>query len=94
MTGRETALRWTVRGLVQGVGFRWFVARRANGLGLAGWVENLPNGSVLVTARGNAEALHELERTLNTGPSGANVESVEKSEIPHQTVSGKGFEIR
>lgn len=41
-----------VRGRVQGVGYRAGCHRRANELGLSGWVRNLPDGSVEVEAEG------------------------------------------
>ncbi|HNV71463.1 MAG TPA: acylphosphatase, partial [Candidatus Ozemobacteraceae bacterium] len=39
-------IRVIVRGMVQGVGFRYFTVRQAESQGLAGWVENLEDGSV------------------------------------------------
>ena len=47
----------TVAGRVQGVGFRYFVARSARGLGLSGYVRNLPDGTVEVAASGNRASL-------------------------------------
>ena len=47
----------TVRGMVQGVGFRWFVQREAARLGLDGWVANQVDGSVEVVAEGPDAAL-------------------------------------
>ena len=89
-----SAVRWIVSGRVQGVGFRWFVVRRAQALGLAGWVVNLPDGRVEVVARGPQGLLRALEESLSVGPAGANVESVEKSDIPHQEVVAKAFGIK
>jgi acylphosphatase len=90
----NTGVRWVVSGRVQGVGFRWFVARRAAELALAGWVRNLPNGQVEVVATGESEAIARLGEVLRTGPRMAHVESVEKSDIPHQAINGNSFEIR
>ena len=91
----ETAtLRWVVSGRVQGVGFRWFVVRRAQALDLAGWVMNLPDGRVEVVACGPTKHLRALEESISVGPLGANVESVEKSDIPHQAIVAKTFGIK
>ena len=67
----------TVRGRVQGVGFRFFVARAGRRLGLRGQVRNLPDGRrVEVIAQGPRAALDALVRELNAGPPLASVESV------------------
>jgi acylphosphatase len=94
VTGNRAAARFLVTGRVQGVGFRWFVARRAAELGLAGWARNLPGGQVEVVAAGETDAVSRLEESLRAGPRLARVESVEKSEIPHQMIESKSFEIR
>ncbi len=57
---QRTRLKLTVRGAVQGVGFRPFVFRLATGLGLAGWVNNSPQG-VFIEAEGPRA---ELEKFL------------------------------
>jgi acylphosphatase len=74
--------RFLVTGSVQGVGFRWFVARHARALGLTGFARNLPNGGVEVVVNGPDEALPELERLLRAGPANAHVEQVERSSGP------------
>ncbi|MCL4459085.1 MAG: acylphosphatase [Chloroflexi bacterium] len=67
-----------VHGLVQGVGFRYFVIRQANRLGLTGFVRNSPDGrSVEVVAEGNENDLRELLSLLRVGPSSAEVERVD-----------------
>jgi len=66
-----------VRGRVQGVGFRYFVVRRALELDLVGWVANAPDGSVQCVAEGSPAALDALEATLRMGPLGAMVEAVD-----------------
>ena len=65
-----------VTGIVQGVGFRWFVRERARRLGLTGWVRNLRDGSVEVAAAGPAGQLELLRGELNRGPDGAVISEV------------------
>jgi acylphosphatase len=66
-----------VVGVVQGVGFRWFVRERARRLGLAGWVRNLPDGSVEVAASGADEQIAALRAEIQRGPPGAAVDQLE-----------------
>ena len=66
----------TVRGRVQGVGFRYFVIHHAMRLELTGWVANEPDGSVRCIAEGPRTALQELLEILERGPAGALVERV------------------
>jgi acylphosphatase len=87
------ARRFLVQGEVQGVGFRWFVAREAQRLGLRGFVRNLKDGSVEVIAAGTAEALAALERALGAGPRLARVARVEKSDVPHELTIPNDFHI-
>jgi acylphosphatase len=70
-------LEATVRGRVQGVGFRYFVVRRAVELGLVGWVANSADGSVRCVAEGTPPALDALEADLRRGPVGAIVDGVD-----------------
>jgi acylphosphatase len=65
-----------VTGVVQGVGYRWFVRERARRLGLSGWVRNLPDGSVEVVASGENGQVELLRGELLLGPSGAAVEAL------------------
>ena len=55
------ARRYYITGIVQGVGFRYFVKRKADLYGIAGWVRNLPDGRVEVFAQGDPEVLNEFE---------------------------------
>jgi len=71
-----------VRGIVQGVGFRWFVVRRASGLGLTGWTSNEADGSVRVVAEGTTDALDRLLALLTDGPPGAYVQKVDATRAP------------
>jgi acylphosphatase len=71
-------VRLIVRGLVQGVGFRWFVASRARALGLTGWVRNRTDGAVETEAEGSREALSAFVTDVARGPSHARVSEVEQ----------------
>ncbi len=93
MNGDRRAIEATVSGLVQGVGFRWFVRREADGLGVAGWVANLPDGSVQVVAEGPDAAVEALLDALREGPPGAWVKGVAVVDRP-PSGSMDSFEIR
>jgi acylphosphatase len=72
-----------VVGRVQGVGYRWWTRRRADEMGLTGWVANDPGErAVDVVAEGPPSALEGFERALWTGPSAARVERVDASRDP------------
>ena len=66
----------TVRGVVQGVGYRWFVDRNARKFDLKGFVENLADGSVFTEVEGEEGHIVDLIKLLRTGPKGASVEDV------------------
>ena len=66
----------TVKGLVQGVGFRMFVERSTSRLGLKGWVRNLPGGSVEIDVQGPAGLVDELLGEVRIGPPASKVSSV------------------
>jgi acylphosphatase len=70
-------LHAVVRGDVQGVGFRYFVQRKARQLDLRGWVRNNDDGSVEVVAEGERAALEQLKRALDEGPRMARVDRVD-----------------
>jgi DNA ligase D-like protein (predicted 3'-phosphoesterase) len=94
MSGRSAAraVRAAVSGAVQGVGFRDATRRRAAQLGVLGWVRNAEDGSVVVHAEGEAEAVAALLEFLRRGPRGAEVAGVEVADV---TVEGhEQFAIR
>ena len=82
-----------VRGEVQGVGFRWSVQREAGRLGLTGYAENLPDGSVRVEAEGAPDRLDQLEAFLHQGPRWAEVQSLDSERTP-ATGEFQRFEAR
>jgi acylphosphatase len=86
------AVQVRVTGRVQGVSFRWCTREQAQRLGVAGWVRNEPDGSVLLHAEGDDEAVDALVAWCRTGPSTAKVRDVA---VLHATASGvTGFETR
>src|SRR6476660_6902433 len=87
------ARRIVVSGRVQGVGFRFFTQAAAVREGLHGWVRNLPDGRVEISAEGDAEALERFEHKVRHGPPGARVEDVEVADTG-ATGSDTGFSIR
>jgi acylphosphatase len=89
----RAALHAVVHGDVQGVGFRYFVQRRAEAAGVAGWVRNRPDGTVECLAEGTREALERLVADLERGPGMAEVESVEVDWRPAGGESRR-FEVR
>jgi acylphosphatase len=74
------AKTYRVRGRVQGVGFRWFVEREAQTIGIAGWVRNRSDGTVEVLAQGTREQLFSLRSKLQQGPRASRVDNVEEVE--------------
>jgi acylphosphatase len=83
----------TVRGRVQGVGFRYLVVMRAMDLELTGWVANAADGSVRCVAEGPRPALEALLAMLEAGPAGAIVDYVSTAWGP-ASGSFATFEIR
>ena len=65
-----------VEGRVQGVGYRVYVQRHAERLGLAGYVMNLTDGRVRAHAEGPREIIEELVRALEKGPPLSHVDTV------------------
>lgn len=89
---RET-VAITVRGRVQGVGFRMFVAMTADRLNVSGWARNLPDGSVQLQATAARPALSELITAVRVGPRGSRVEHVETEILKAPVKITGGFRI-
>jgi acylphosphatase len=67
--------------------------REATRLDLAGYAQNLPDGSVEVVAQGPPARLALLESALRHGPPAARVHAVDKSDLSHQIGLSKPFEV-
>ena len=66
-----------IKGRVQGVFFRATTKKRANDLGITGWVKNLPDGRVEAVFEGEEETIEEMIGFCHEGPSSAVVKDVE-----------------
>ena len=86
--------RFRVYGMVQGVGYRYYTLHTARALGITGYVRNLPDGTVLVVARGDEAALGALMEALQRGPSFSRVERVAREPAIGETEPFAGFSIR
>ncbi len=62
-----------ISGLVQGVGYRWFVMRKAQEYNLTGYVSNLYNGDVEVEVEGHRPMILDFARELEVGPRSGHV---------------------
>lgn len=65
--------RVLISGLVQGVGFRYFVTSRADQYKVTGYVRNLDTGSVEIVAEGDKEEVYSFLRALRKGPAHAEI---------------------
>ena len=84
--------RVVVHGLVQGVFFRDTVRRRANELGVAGWVRNNWDGTVEAVLEGAQGPVGAVVTLCQEGPRGARVDRIEVFEEPPAGLSG--FAVR
>jgi acylphosphatase len=80
----KAALHLSVKGRVQGVGYRYYVHRTATALGLTGYVRNRADGTVEVIAEGDSDHLNQLVTLLKEGPNFAFVEDVERKTMPYE----------
>lgn len=91
---RTVALRVRVSGRVQGVFFRDSTRRRAIGLGLSGWVRNLPDGRVEALFVGSREACEMALEFVREGPAEAHVTGVDERWEDQPDEVAPIFEIR
>ena len=89
----DTRVHMKISGMVQGVFFRANTKRQAQALGIYGWVRNLTDGRVEIVAQGPREALAELIRWCQEGPSTARVDRVDIDWEPVEAGLA-GFAIR
>ncbi|MCM0638599.1 acylphosphatase [Cellulomonas wangsupingiae] len=83
--------RVVVRGVVQGVGFRWWCAQEADRTGVAGWVRNRLDGAVEVVVEGEQTQVDAMLAHLADGPRHARVTGVDVVAEPPQGLTA--FEV-
>ena len=93
MDEKQIAKRYYVSGMVQGVGFRYFVLRTARSMGLAGYTRNLSDGRVEVYAVGPDAAHASLHAELRRGPRSAEVSGVIEEAVEIDARFARGFTI-
>jgi acylphosphatase len=76
------ARQFLISGMVQGVGYRFFVLRAAARHQVLGTVRNLPDGRVEVIAEGERDAMDEFKKDLATGPAMAVVTDIDEIDLP------------
>ena len=65
-----------IRGVVQGVGFRYWCLRKAREFGINGYVCNMPDGSVEIKAEGERGLVDDFLKEVRIGPAYANVTDI------------------
>ena len=86
------AVRFRAVGRVQGVSYRAFTRRNAEAIGIAGWVRNDDDGSVVGRAEGNDADLERFLEVLRQGPPGSRVDALQVT--PTTAEGARGFSIR
>jgi acylphosphatase len=79
-------------GLVQGVGYRYFVMETAHSLGLVGWVRNLRDGRVEADIEGDESTIQEMLKTMKQGPASAHVKTLQ-TETLNELVGHTNFRV-
>ena len=82
-----------VKGIVQGVYYRYSTRKMAGEFNLKGWVRNRSDGSVEIVCEGNENDINGIIAWCRQGPAGARVDKVE-TEWEQYTGEFKTFEIR
>ncbi len=82
-------VRLTIRGRVQGVGYRAFVEDEAIARGLQGWVRNRRDGAVEAVVAGENAAVEAMIAACRRGPRSARVDAVEIEEADEQALAAR-----
>lgn len=87
------SLHCIISGVVQGVGYRAWVADMANGLDLTGWVRNIEDGKVEALAQGPEKDLELFRTRLYDGSAFSEVKDVKSNWIDYDKTFNT-FEMR
>ena len=93
----ETIRHVTIRGRVQGVGYRAWLEQQAMARDLEGWVRNRRDGSVEALFAGPADVVSDMVALCRRGPSSARVDAIQdepaSSEALNVRRAGEGFSV-
>jgi acylphosphatase len=93
MSDSEKRAEIIANGLVQGVGFRYYIIKNAESLELKGYTKNLFSGEILTVVEGSRAKIEELFKKIKIGPSHASVKNC-KIEWGESKNEFTNFEIR
>ncbi|MXP30050.1 acylphosphatase [Porphyrobacter algicida] len=83
-----TAIHLIIHGRVQAVFYRDWMVSTARGLGIAGWVRNLPDDTVEAHLEGEPETVRAMIEAMHEGPSRAQVQRIEERKVPPEGLHG------
>ncbi|KPK86579.1 MAG: acylphosphatase [Deltaproteobacteria bacterium SM23_61] len=69
----KSRVKVIVKGIVQGVNFRYYAQRQAAKFNITGWVKNLPDGSVAAVFEGDEQDVEAMVQWCRRGPPSAHV---------------------
>jgi len=78
----KTGANIIVKGIVQGVGYRYFCRKKADEFGIHGYVKNLYNGDVELEVEGEKNMTEDFIKELKIGPFNATVKKILVEEVP------------
>lgn len=79
-------IKMTVKGMVQGVGFRYYCYRSALQLGIKGYAKNLHNGDVEIEAEGGISEMNEFIKQIQMGPKFSKINSTSVIRMPFEGI--------
>jgi acylphosphatase len=90
----KKALHIVVKGLVQGIGYRYFVQDTGRSMALCGWVRNRSNGDVEIEAFGDPDILERFIRSIRNDHPYARVDDMQIESITTGAKDYSGFKIK